>query len=89
LIKQSEYAKRRKQLMGITGQGSVIIVRSAPEKIRNNDVHHPYRQDSDFLYLTGFREPGAMLVLIPGSNGERSIMFCREKMRSAKCGTAP
>ncbi|MFT5141340.1 MAG: Xaa-Pro aminopeptidase [Lysobacterales bacterium] len=79
MIKQTEYAKRRKQLMDITGQGSVIIVRSAPEKIRNNDVHYPYRQDSDFLYLTGFREPCAMLVLIPGGNGDRSIMFCREK----------
>jgi Xaa-Pro aminopeptidase len=79
LIKQKEYSKRRSQLMGTTGIGSVVIVRSAPEKLRNNDVHYPYRQDSDFLYLTGFREPGAMLVMIPGEDGDKCIMFCREK----------
>ena len=65
--------------MGMTGEASVIIVRSAPQRIRNNDVHYPYRQDSDFLYLTGFREPGAMLVLMPGEKDHQSIMFCREK----------
>ena len=78
MIKQKEYAKRRRQLMDMTGEGAVIIVRSAPERIRNNDVHYPYRQDSDFLYLTGFREPAAMLILLPG-DGDRSIMFCREQ----------
>jgi Xaa-Pro aminopeptidase len=63
----------------MTGEGSVIIVRAAPEKIRNNDVHYAYRQDSDFLYLTGFREPGAMLVLIPGRKEGEAVMFCRER----------
>jgi Xaa-Pro aminopeptidase len=79
VIKQKEYAKRRKQLMGMTGVGSVIIVRAAPERMRNSDTAYPYRQDSDFLYLTGFREPGAMLVLKPGSDGDQCILFCREK----------
>lgn len=79
MIKQSEYAKRRRHLAEMTGEGSVIIVRAAPEKIRNNDVHYPYRQDSDFLYLTGFREPGAMLVLIPGRADGEAVMFCRER----------
>ncbi len=79
MIKQKEYAKRRQQLMGMTGEGAVIIVRSAPERLRNNDVAYPYRQDSDFLYLTGFHEPGAMLVLIPGGDEDHAILFCREK----------
>ena len=79
MISQKEYARRRKQLMRMTGEGSVIIVRAAPEKIRNNDVHYAYRQDSDFLYLSGFREPGAMLVLVPAAKGGKAIMFCREK----------
>ena len=54
MIKQKEYAKRRHQLMEIAGEDSVIIVRAAAQKIRNKDSHYPYRQDSDFLCLSGF-----------------------------------
>jgi Xaa-Pro aminopeptidase len=57
----------------------VIIVRAAAERFRNSDVQYPFRQDSDFLYLTGFREPGAMLVLLPGDKAGKSILFCRDK----------
>jgi Xaa-Pro aminopeptidase len=79
MIKQKEYARRRVQLIRMTGEGSVVIVRAAPERIRNNDVHYPYRQDSDFLYLTGYREPGAILVLVPDGEQGKSILFCRER----------
>jgi Xaa-Pro aminopeptidase len=79
MIKQKEYARRRSQLGRMTGEGSVVIVRAAPERLRNNDVHYPYRQDSDFLYLTGYREPGAMLVLMPDGKQCKSVLFCREK----------
>jgi Xaa-Pro aminopeptidase len=79
MIKQSEYLRRRKQLMRRAGEGAVIIVRAAPERIRNNDVLYPYRQHSDFLYLSGFREPGAMLALFPEAKDGRAVMFCREK----------
>lgn len=79
MIKQKEYARRRRQLIRMTGEGSVVIVRAAPERIRNNDVHYAYRQDSDFLYLTGFREPGATLVILPDGKNEKSILFCRPK----------
>ena len=79
MIKQKEYAKRRLQLMEIAGEESVIIVHAAAQKIRNNDVGYPYRQDSDFLYLSGFSEPEAMMVLLPEEKGGRSILFCRER----------
>jgi Xaa-Pro aminopeptidase len=79
MINQKEYLKRRRQLMRRTGEGAVIIVRAAAERIRNGDVQYPYRQDSDFLYLTGFREPGATLVLLPGGKTGKSIMFCRNR----------
>jgi Xaa-Pro aminopeptidase len=79
MIKQKEYAKRRDQLMRMAGEGSIIIVCAAPERIRSNDVHYPYRQDSDFLYLTGFLEPEALLVMIPGKEGGKCILFCRER----------
>ena len=79
MIKQKEYAKRRDQLMEFVGEESVIILRAAAQKIRNNDVHYPYRQDSDFLYLSGFSEAEAMMVLLPQDKGGHSILFCRER----------
>ena len=79
MIKQKEFEKRRLQLMDIAGNGSVIIVRAAAHKIRNKDSTYPYRQDSDFLYLSGFSEPEAMLVLLPQDKGGHSIIFCRER----------
>jgi Xaa-Pro aminopeptidase len=79
MIKQKEFEKRRKQLMEIAGNGSVIIVRAATQKIRNRDSAYSYRQGSDFLYLSGFSEPEAMIVLLPEDKGGHSIMFCRER----------
>jgi Xaa-Pro aminopeptidase len=79
MIKQKEFAKRRLHLMEMAGDGSVIIARAATQKIRNRDAHYPYRQDSDFLYLSGFSEPDAMMVLLPHEKGSQSILFCRER----------
>jgi Xaa-Pro aminopeptidase len=79
VIKQKEYARRRRQLMRMAGEESIIILQAAPARLRNNDVYFPYRQDSDFLYLTGFREPDALLVLLPEENGGKSILFCRDR----------
>jgi Xaa-Pro aminopeptidase len=79
MIKNKEYRARRQRLMEIVGDESVVIVRAAVHKIRNNDVRYPYRQDSDFLYLGGFSEPEAMIVLLPEGKEGRSILFCRER----------
>ena len=79
VIKQKEYARRRRQLMRRAGEDSIIILQAAPARIRNNDAHYAYRQDSDFLYLTGFREHDALLVMIPDGDAGRSILFCRER----------
>ncbi len=65
--------------MRMTGRESIVIVAAAPERIRNNDAHYPYRQDSDFHYLTGFGEAEAVLALIPGREHGESILFCRER----------
>ncbi len=57
----------------------IAILPSAPVRLRNRDVDHPYRQDSDFYYLTGFEEPESVAVLIPGRGDGEFILFCREK----------
>ena len=81
MIERKEYARRRKQLMRIIGDDAICIVPAAPERLRNNDSHYPYRQDSDFQYLTGFPEPEAVLALIPGREHGEVILFCRERDR--------
>ncbi len=78
MIKTAEYIKRRQQLMKIAGKHSITLLSSRSELLRNGDVHHYYRQDSDFYYLTGFNEPDAILVLIPSESGHQHVIFCRE-----------
>ncbi len=79
MISTKEFARRRKQLMRMMGRDSIAIVPAAPEKIRNRDVEYPYRPDSDFYYLTGFGEPDAVAVLIPGRPHGEYLVFCRER----------
>ncbi|MGK2926356.1 MAG: aminopeptidase P N-terminal domain-containing protein [Lysobacterales bacterium] len=79
MIKQKEYARRRRQLLRMAGEDSIVILQAAPPRLRNNDVHYAYRQDSDFLYLTGFREPHALLVMIPDEEDGHCILFCRNR----------
>ncbi len=75
----AEFPRRRRQLMRIMGKGSIAIVPAAPQCLRNRDVRYRYRPDSDFYYLTGFPEPEAVAVLIPGRDQGQYILFCREK----------
>lgn len=78
-ISQQSFARRRQALMAQMEPGSVAIVPSAKELIRNRDVEYPFRQNSDFYYLTGFDEPDALLVLIPGRSDGEVILFCRDR----------
>ncbi len=64
--------------MNRIGKGNIALLGSSSTKIRNRDVHYPFRQDSDFYYLTGFSEPDALAVFIPGREQGEYILFCRE-----------
>jgi Xaa-Pro aminopeptidase len=77
-MNQSEFKKRRKQLMQCIGIGNIALISSAGVRVRNRDVDYPFRQDSDFYYLTGFNEPDALAVFIPGRSQGEYILFCRE-----------
>ena len=59
------------------GEGVAIIPTSA-ELIRNRDSHYPFRFDSDFYYLSAFKEPEAVLLLIAGEQA-KTVLFCRDK----------
>ena len=54
MIKVSEFARRRKQLMRTVGDDAVVVLPAAKTLLRNGDAEHRFRQDSDFYYLTGF-----------------------------------
>jgi Xaa-Pro aminopeptidase len=78
----TEFKNRRLALMQ-SMQAGIAIIPTSPEAIRNRDSHYPYRFDSYFYYLTGFKEPESLLVLIAGDvkkgQSPKSILFCRDK----------
>jgi Xaa-Pro aminopeptidase len=80
---RKEYAARRTRLSKLIGTGDVAIIPAAHEVIRNRDTHYRFRQDSDFRYLTGFPEPDAIAVIVPGRRvGAKSaefILFVRRR----------
>lgn len=80
-ISKTEFARRRKALMLHMEPNSIAIVPAAPERTRSRDTEYSYRQDSDFLYLSGFEEPKAVLVLIPGREHGEYVLFVRERNR--------
>ncbi|SRR5579883_354861 len=81
MIKMTEYAKRRKQLMQSINPTAIVILPAAPIHRRNGDYDHPYRQSSDLSYLTGFEEPESVLVLIPKRKKGEFILFNRVRDR--------
>ena len=78
-ISLGEYQARRRQLMNAMEPGSIALIPGASMQRRNRDIDYAFRQDSDLLYLCGFEEPDALLVLMPGRSQGEVILFCRER----------
>ena len=78
-ISNAEYARRRRKLMALMAPNSIAIIPAAQKKLRSRDTEYPFRQDSDFYYLSGFREPEAVLILVPGREHGEFVMFCRDR----------
>lgn len=68
------FRKRRADFMEKMKGGAALFI-SAPHYVRNNDVKHQYRQESDFYYLSGFSEPDSAFLLLPEEEKERFVMF--------------
>ncbi len=79
MIKASVYQRRRRQVLRSLPKDSLLILPTASVCTRNNDVEFPFRPDSDFLYLSGFQEPEAILLLIPGRRQGEYVLFCRPR----------
>src|SRR5512144_2088458 len=67
-----------KQMREQTG-GGLALVPTAAEVPRNRDSLYPFRHDSYFYYVSGFPEPEAVVALVAGPEGDRQMLFCREK----------
>lgn len=74
-----EFERRRGRLMEAMEADSIAVLPAAPVHFRNRDTEYPYRQESNFLYLSGFDEPDAVLVIIPERERGETILFCRER----------
>jgi Xaa-Pro aminopeptidase len=74
------FIDRRQRFAEAVGDGLAVIP-GAREMGRNSDVHHEFRQDSDFFFLTGFDEPDAVAVFNPWHAKERYVLFVRPRDR--------
>mgnify|MGYP003449587973 FL=1 len=78
MLAASEFAVRRARFLNAMGRG-VAVFASTPVHLRNNDVEHEYRQDSDLYYLTGFDEPESVLVLSTEHAQHKAVLFVRPR----------
>lgn len=78
MVTAAEFAERRERFRQAMGRG-VALFASTPVAIRNNDVEHEYRQDSDLFYLCGLDEPDTVLLLTTEHAQHRSVLFVRPR----------
>ncbi|MGS0680911.1 aminopeptidase P N-terminal domain-containing protein [Shewanella sp. 125m-7] len=72
------YDQRRKQLLQQLPNNSLVLLVGYQQKVRSKNIKYHFRQDNDFLYLTGFNEPDAIALLIKRPVNEY-LLFCRPK----------
>ncbi len=77
-MKNNIYNDRRQRLLSQMGNG-IAIVPSASMQVRSNDTEFPFRQESNFYYLTGFNEPDALLLLCKKDKQNKTVIFLRER----------
>ncbi|MGM0983155.1 MAG: Xaa-Pro aminopeptidase [Pseudomonadota bacterium] len=78
-ITTDEYRARRRVLMDRLSVDSAVLLPGAALVTRSRDSEFPFRQDSDVHYLTGFPEPEALLLLLPGREAGESVLFCQDR----------
>jgi len=79
LIEESEYKKRRDVLALKMSKNSIAVMFASSYKTRSNDTEYPYRQNSNFYYMTGFKEDNSILVLVKKKKNYKSILFVNKK----------
>ena len=78
-ISMGEYRHRRDALMAQLPDNAAVVLPGAGLMTRSRDSEFAFRQNSDFYYLTGIREPDALLLLLPGRAEGESVVFCQDR----------
>ena len=86
---QNLFAHHRRRLAELIGSDGLAVVMAAVPSIRNPDVEHVFRQDSDFFYLTGFEEPYAATVIAPDHPDGEFTLFVRPRDRTKEIWDGP
>ncbi|MCR3756129.1 MAG: proline aminopeptidase P II [Sodalis sp. Psp] len=85
---KQEYICRRQKLLVKMVPASAALIFASPKAIRSSDTEYPYRQNSDFLYFTGFNEPQALLVLVKNDQDHHhSVLFSRVSNKTEEIWT--
>jgi len=79
MIQEREYKKRRDALVEGLKKNSLTLLLSAQPKVRSNDTEYPYRQNSNFYYLTGFSEDESALLFVKGDKKSKCYLFVAKK----------
>lgn len=87
MIQEQEYKKRRERLFKKLSNDSLGVIFSAEPATRSNDTHHPYRQDSNFYYLCGFKEDSAALLFLKSKGKTKTLLFVHKKDKTIELWT--
>lgn len=80
-------ARQARLLRALKEQGAVAVIPTNPEYLRNGDAHFRFRPDSDFVYMTGFAEPGAVAVFNPFNDEAPYTLFLRPRDKEKETWT--
>jgi len=87
IIQEKEYQSRRAAFAKSLKTNSIAVILSAKMQIRSNDTEFPYRQNSNFYYLTGFKEDKAILVIRKGKKSFETTLFVQKKDKTLELWT--
>ena len=73
------YKNRRNNLKDLLPENSVLLIPGADTQYRNADSSFPFRQDSNFFYMSGFCEPASLMAIVNNKDGINSIVFVPPK----------
>ena len=73
------YKNRRNNLKDLLPENSVLLIPGADTQYRNADSSFPFRQDSNFYYMSGFCEPASLMAIVNNKDGINSIVFVPPK----------
>ena len=79
MIQEKEYEARRLKLSKKLDANSLTILFSAEYQTRSNDTEYPFRQNSNFYYLTGFKEDKSVLLIVKKAKKSKFILFVEKK----------